>query len=191
MSVQFKMDWEKTLAAITYLAARNLPELSKGKLCKLLFLADKYHLVRFGRPITGDFYWAVDHGPIPSVVKDRLDRLEQNADEELATVLSVDRNSTYPHFYAKNAFGTENLSESDFMALDRAIAQFGNFTFTELRRLTHAMPAYERAWEQRPEDAKRAPMSFEDFFEEDKDAVTGAREEMLENHIIEKLIAAR
>jgi hypothetical protein len=124
-------------------------------------------------------------------VKDRLDRLEQNADEELATLLNVDRSSIYPHFYAKYVFGPENLSKSDFMALDRAIAQFGNLTFTQLRRLTHDMPAYEKAWEQRPEDAKRAPMSFEDFFEKDNDAVTGAREEMLENYIIEKLIAAR
>src|SRR5271165_49756 len=111
MSVQFKMDWEKALAAITHLASKNLPELSKGKFCKLLFLTDKYHLVRFGRPITGDFYWAVDHGPIPSAIKDRFDRLERGADEELAALLNVDRNSKYPIYSAKHVVGAENLSD--------------------------------------------------------------------------------
>ena len=59
MAVQFKLDWEKSLAALVYLASKELPEFDKYKACKLIFLADKYHLVQYARPITGDFYFAV------------------------------------------------------------------------------------------------------------------------------------
>ena len=35
-----------------------------------MFLAEKYHLVRYGRPITGDRYDAMKDGPVPSFTYD-------------------------------------------------------------------------------------------------------------------------
>ncbi len=190
MPVQFKLDWEKAIAALTYLASQNMPELSKGKLCKLLFLADKYHLVRFGRPITGDSYWAVNHGPIPSEIKDRLDALEEGKDRQLADILQLDRSFTYPRVSANALIGMENLSESDRAALDRTVRLFGGLTFAQLRSVTHEMPAYEKAWARRG-DANRSPMAFEEFFEEDEEAVVGAFEEMVETDLLNRAFVIR
>ena len=54
----------------------------------------------------------------------------------------------------------------------------------ELRALTHETVAYQRAWSGKPSDKGSAPMAFEDFFEEDADAIAGAREEMFENDAV-------
>src|SRR5437899_12988053 len=77
MAVAFTFDVEKASAALLYLASRDLPAFDKGKACKLLFLADKLHLVRYGRPITGDHYWALEHGPVPSTVLNLINDVEK------------------------------------------------------------------------------------------------------------------
>jgi hypothetical protein len=48
------------------------------------------------------------------------------------------------------------------------------------------MRAYRKAWDERVVDAKQSPMDFEDFFDEDPDAILGAKDEMLENDLIRK-----
>jgi hypothetical protein len=61
--------------------------------------------------------------------------------------------------------------------------------FFQLKAITHEMVAYKKAWEkQRPDGAKQWPMTFEDFFEEDPNAIAGALEEMTENHVIRKAL---
>ena len=186
MAVEFKLDWDKALATITYLASRNLPDLGKGKLCKLVLLADKYHLVRFGRPITGDLYYAIENGPIPSAILERLDALEDGRDAQLGALLALDRKYCYPRLSARDVAGSENLSESDKQALDHTIDQFGKMTWLELRAITHEMPAYKKAWELRGH-ANRALIAYEDLFEEDDDAIAGVLEEMLETDIVNKV----
>ncbi len=55
----------------------------------------------------------------------------------------------------------------------------GKKTFSELWRLTHDIPAHKNAWADKPDSSN--PMAFEDLFEEDDEALTGAFEEMIEN----------
>jgi hypothetical protein len=191
VSVQFKIDWEKALAALVYLAAKGLPDFDKYKVSKMLFLADKYHIVRFARPITGDIYYAVDYGPIPSQVLDRLEAFEKGNDKQLAGLLELDAKFANPRFAPKSARDYSALSQSDIIALDRVVELFGRKSFAELKNLTHAMPAYSKAWENRPEGKKRALMSYEDFFEEEPDAIQGALEEMVEEDAIRKAFPER
>ena len=191
MAVQFKLDWEKSLAALVYLASKELPEFDKYKACKLIFLADKYHLVQYARPITGDFYFAVPFGPIPSQILNRIKVFEKGEDPELSELLEQDTRFTNPHFRAKRESNFSALSQSDIMALDRVAEVFGHKNFPELRLITHAMPAYSKAWESRLEGARRSPMNFEDFFEEDSEAVQGALEEMMEQHSLESVFPQR
>jgi len=43
---------------------RALRTLTKLKAVTLMYLSDQYHLFRYGRPITGDRYVAMDMGPV-------------------------------------------------------------------------------------------------------------------------------
>ena len=190
MAVRFPFQFSKAHAAFLYLANRGLPDFTKGKACKLLFLADKYHLVRHARPVTGDRYAALSHGPVPSRIKSILDEVEKGnisnpETAEMASTIELDRRFEYPHLNATKAADLDELSETDIDALDAVIRDFGARTFTELRSLTHEMPAYERAWSSKTKP-NHAWMRFEDFFREDECSLAGAQKEMLENDALRK-----
>ena len=193
VSGKFQFDEEKSAAAISYLASKRIQGLSKGKICKLIFLADKCHLVRYGRPITGDKICAMKDGPVPSGILNMLNRfLADPADPAVAILsksVSVDRAYIHPHFQSDDFRLRDFLSDTDVEALDATIARFGDKTFSELRAITHEMPAYYKAWnDNRPHDSPA--MDFEDFFEEDDDAIEAARQEMLDNLNIRKALTS-
>lgn len=186
MPVSFEFQFPKTKAAILYLAQCGMPEFTKGKLCKLLFLADKLHLVQYGRPITGDSYAAMEHGPIPSCVLNILDAIEAETPRtseaiELAAALNLDRRFRYPRLMPAARPKLTNLSESDIEVLNEVVRRYGTKSFTQLRHLTHDLPAYEKVWEDPERTAGSVPMRFEDFFEEDESSLAGVMEEMIEN----------
>jgi uncharacterized phage-associated protein len=184
MSVQFDFDHEKTVAAALYIVSKNLPELTMAKLFKLLYFSDKDHLVRYGRPITGDHYVAMKDGPVPSNLYDLFKELRGTPSSEAAVLLAKNIKTEistyqYPRLVASGTIDPMQLSISDIASLDRILFEFGQLTFLRLRSLTHDTPAWENAWADRKTES--APMKFEDFFEEDPNAIIGAKEEMLEN----------
>lgn len=198
MTITFPYEFEKALTALVYLASKPkaVPALDKYKAGKLLFLADKYHLVRYGRPILGDFYRALDYGPIPQKTMDALhalvdDRRRRTPEtDRLAKALEVDHRYQYPRFGATVAPNLEALSVSERRALEHVVAEYGKKTFDELKALTHEMPAYKKA-RARVKGARAIDMRYEDFFEEDPDAIAGALDEMLETHRLRTAFPAR
>lgn len=199
MAATFHFNPRKALAALVYLAAlqpKTVRNLDKYKASKLLFLADKYHVVQYARPIFGDYYRALPWGPVPQTILDVLHQLEDGAIRDAVAVdaakvldVRVEPSHDYPCFYLKattfdvSAF----LSKSEIKALELAASKYGQMTFRQLYDLTHAMPAYMRAWNRRG-DASAADMKYEDFFESDPDAVPEALEEMLEDDAMRKAL---
>jgi uncharacterized phage-associated protein len=178
MVVAFEFDPQRTLAAIAYIASKELPRFDKYRVCKLVFLADRQHLVRYGRPITGDTYYALDWGPVPSATLDALNN-NHPLSEELRKVLKKERAQTgkkrpsNPHYQLRSTkklkrLWLEYLSKSDLIVLDDIVARYGDKTFSELYEITHALPAYYRAWGRR--EGNRSLMRFEEFFENDESA---------------------
>lgn len=187
MSVQFEFDYEKTVAAALYIVSKNLPELTMAKLFKLLYFSDKDHLVRYGRPITGDKYMAMKDGPVPSNLYDLFKELRGTPSSEAGALLAKNikvevSTYQYPRLKAIGEVDPIQLSVTDIASLDRILFDLGKLDFLRLRSLTHDTPAWENAWAQRTGDS--SPMSFEDFFEEDPNAIVGAKEEMLENFVL-------
>lgn len=189
--VRFDFDFEKFLAAVQYISSKELPNLDAYKICKLLFFADKYHLVSYGRPITGDVYCALRYGPVPSQALDLLNALAKGEDEDdenvkrMASRFVIDRRFRYPRFSTTDASGFSDLSKSDLMSLDEVINEFGKMNFNQLKSITHAVYAYKKTWE-KGEHAMR----YEDFFREDPDAIDGAYQEMLENQRLRRAFGA-
>jgi uncharacterized phage-associated protein len=196
MSVQFGFDFERTLAALVYVASK--PEATGYKLCKLVFLSDKLHIVRFGRPITGDQLRAMDYGPVPSNVYDLLKGVlakgedhEQEHVRTLAGHLSVDRRYANPRFQvARQVDYGYFLSPVELNALDEVVAAHGRKSFDELYTLTHEMPAYKKAWEDPARSSRNPLMSFEDLFTNDSEAIAGAQEEMVEDYEMRQTLQA-
>jgi uncharacterized phage-associated protein len=185
MAVAFQYDFDSALAAIVFFSSRKPDALDKYKLCKLIFLADKFHLVRYARPITGDRNCAMEYGPVPSVTLDLLnDLISENYKDErvrkMADFLAVDRRYQYPRINPKQKIEFEDsLSHSDIQALEETLKKHGDKTFDELKSLTHEMPAYRKAWG--AGESRNPAMMYEDLFTEDGDAMSGVLEEMIEN----------
>jgi hypothetical protein len=100
----------------------------------------------------------------------------------LSQEIDLDRNFQYPRIVSRGsaALVEEQLSISDREILQRIVEIFGSKSFAELRGISHETPAYEKAWAVRG-NARSASMAFEDFFEEDEEALAGIREDAIEN----------
>jgi uncharacterized phage-associated protein len=198
MAVRFELDEEKTVAAIVFLADAGIRDLTKYKISKLLFLADKYHLVRYGRSITGDRICAMEYGPVPSVTLDALNTFlgseqgnpaAQNMAKTLSEYITTDAKYRNKHFVAARKMDFQRyLSPSDLGALKEVIKEHGSKSFEELKAMTHELFAYRKAWADRGCD--NPTMKFEDLFVEDPDAIEGAFEEMIENYELSRGKAA-
>jgi len=193
VEVRFKFSPPKAQAVIAYLAQKNVPSLDVYKICKLVFLADKLHLVQFGRPITGDDYAALVDGPVPSEIYDLL-KPGRKGNDEFVAVFLIDTRYKYPRYSlrADAEINFELLSKSDRQVLDEVVRRHGAKDFNELKILTHEMPEWKKAWTDRRADWQGSyPMYFEEFFEEDSDALTGTLEIVIENAGIANAFARR
>jgi len=54
---------DSVIETIIYIL-RKIKKADKIKIIKLVYLANKYHLAKYGRTITGDDYYAIEHGPV-------------------------------------------------------------------------------------------------------------------------------
>ncbi|MGO9132129.1 MAG: Panacea domain-containing protein [Bryobacteraceae bacterium] len=138
--MRFRFKPEKFVNAVAYLA-RACPNSTKITICKQLYYADKRHLVEYGRPILGDHYYKLPHGPIPTR---GLDMLRKRASPEenalFEKFIAVIGDSVYPRQQADRRV----FSKSDLEALDWVIEKYGKMSAYALRNRTHA----EAPWKQ-------------------------------------------
>ncbi|MBL4872109.1 MAG: SocA family protein [Rhodobacteraceae bacterium] len=162
--VKFRTKPEKIVETMLYLAHKGI-ELSQYKTVKLLYLADREHFRRFGRPISYDKYVAMEYGPVASIALDIING---------KNVLGVDKDALP---FEINTIGVHSLisdpkrdirrelfSKSDLIILDDTVEKYGHFEFGKLYELTHKHFAYSRAWNN--QKTKADPMFFEDFLDE-------------------------
>lgn len=147
--IRFRVNWNKCIEAVDLLA-RHQDEITQYYVGKVCYFADKEHLLDYGRPITGDRYIAMEHGPVPSAVYDLLKGNSGLPDEVMKAFskrirLRSKQNMIQVSSRRKNHF--ENLSETDQEYLLAALKLYGNMSFAELRELTHKETAWSRAWE--------------------------------------------
>ena len=151
--VAFRFQADKFVNAVAFLAGR-CPGTTKLKICKLLYFADRDHLRRFGRPIVGDHYYKLPHGPIPTRGLDILRGLGSPVEKALLDQhVSIVRVEIRP----KRNPDLKVFSKSDIEILQTTCESYGKLTAGQLRRLSHAEPAWLQAEE-------NGPMDYSQFF---------------------------
>ena len=166
----FDFKHKKATQALNYFAKKAGGRISRLKAVKLVYFADRYHLRRYGRLVTGDSYFAFPYGPIPSVT---LDIAEDSNDipEVNYSRGYIKPVSEYDYESIKN-IDTVCFSETDVEALKFAWDSFGSFGDEkgfELAKLTHEYPEWKRfEAEFKTDSEKRFEMKLEDFFENPK-----------------------
>lgn len=136
---------KKIIQALAYLASK-LPDqnLDEMKAYKLLWLADRCHLRLNGRTITGDRYYAMPRGVVPTDAKHLLDGestiLETPDNYFSQWIEKVDSHK----FRAVNVPDLTEFSESDIEILDRVISIYGSYSRHNLSDLSHKYPEWKK-----------------------------------------------
>lgn len=153
--LQFEFDPIKLGQALACLAS-GIHDLTKLKAAKLLYFADKLHLTRYGRPITGDRYYCLDHGPVPSAslnaINDLLSpvrirvggrTLENHMSKVLGEFVHVDRRGVHPRLVSRlEPRELDALTETEREVLNATVKQYGKLPAGRLIELTHK----EKTW---------------------------------------------
>ncbi|OHE80124.1 MAG: hypothetical protein A2107_04660 [Verrucomicrobia bacterium GWF2_62_7] len=160
----FSFSHRKATQALNFLARQAGGSINKMKALKLVYFADRYHLRRFGRPVTGDEYLAMNYGPVPSGTKDLAEMSDFLGEEEGSYAKAFLRPQDRFTFSSEALVEEKVFSQSDRDALAWAWGCFGAKGQFELAEMTHSYPEWKRHEESLKAGlTSRAPMNYRDF----------------------------
>lgn len=165
-------NYDKIREAILFViikAASLDKQVTRYDIVKTIFLADRAHLNKYGRPITFDNYVAMKHGPVPSFCYDALKGDKSALDKCGGALWSMQEHRDTQNVYflynePKRQYDENILSESDVEELSDALVVVKALGFGQIRKLTHDDLAYVDAWEDN-DLRKQFPMSYALLFD--------------------------
>lgn len=164
MCIHLDFNYKKATQALNFYADKDSGCINKMKAIKLIFLADRYHLRKYGRPIINDEYFAMPYGPVASGVKDIAEMSGFLGDNERSY---AEKYLTIPDQY--NIKSTDKVdfvfSKSNIEALEFSWDNFGNISEYRLSEITHEFPEWKKH-KAKLEKKSRVRMSYEDFFDD-------------------------
>lgn len=162
----------KLVQILAYLANKsNRSQINKLKAIKLAWAADRYHVRKYGRLVTGDDYFALKYGPVASQLKNIAEEdsyLPESYIEYSKNFIkpSKDRNTVE----AQADADLDLLSTTDREALDFAIDSFGQYSGFELADYSHKYPEWKRFEKVLDSgEVARARIDLDDFFKSPSD----------------------
>jgi uncharacterized phage-associated protein len=141
--IQFTFNPQKSTQALNFFAIKQGGQVNKMKALKLIFLADRYHLRKYGRLITNDTYVAMKHGPVPSTTRD-IAEFNDYLDEAEKHYSSHYVESDNLKLKSKKKIDVTVFSESDLEALNFVWDNFGHYDQFQLRDITHSYPEWKK-----------------------------------------------
>jgi uncharacterized phage-associated protein len=148
MPSQFEFQPEKSLAVASYLASRTGETMHA--ILKMVYVADRFHLERYGRPITGDRFTAMKEGACPSRIYDSMKVLrgEQSTNYLPNSEKYLDVDATTYDVSVKDMPSLDVLSASDIECLDEAISILKRLGRWEIHKMAH-----DAAWQKTSRNA--------------------------------------
>ena len=148
--MNLEQETAKILAPCLYILNKT-GKISKHHLSKVLYFADKSHIAKYGRTLTGQRYIAMKNGPVPSQLYDFIKFVEGVSDgfflsEHAKFVPKFIGFAPRYYVFAKVPAETQFLSVSAVRALDDSILANKNVTFDERTENSHDS-AWREAWE--------------------------------------------
>jgi uncharacterized phage-associated protein len=159
----------KAVQALAYIAnTQDNREINKMRALKLIWLADRLHLRKYGRTLTGDHYVAMKFGPVPSSTRDILQQntfsLSQSMLEYANNFIAVTGKWDYRALCDVNM---KVFSETDIEVLSEIVTTYRKLSPFDLRDMSHDFPEWRKFEEELLKNPDRAfPMDMKDFFED-------------------------
>src|SRR6266478_1829705 len=141
----FSFSHRKATQALNFFARKAGGRINKMKALKLVYFADRFHLRKYGRPVVGDEYLAMNYGPVASGTKDLAEMSDFLGEEEKNYAKRFIKPTETALGYSSVAGIDEKvLSASDREALEFAWKRFGHIEKYALAKLTHQYPDWKR-----------------------------------------------
>lgn len=193
---------QKLVQVLAYLANKSeANSINKLKAIKLVWAADRYHMRKYGRLVSGDDYYALKYGPVASQLKNIAE------EDSFLPESYVKYSKQYIHpdaeklnIKASKSADNDFLSKTDVEALDFAWDNFSQYDGFELADLSHKYPEWKK-FEKLINSGQisRGRISLEDFFDEpvgikadpfktDKEILNGAKEIFIQNFEVERAL---
>ncbi|MCL2220022.1 MAG: Panacea domain-containing protein [Chitinispirillia bacterium] len=140
MSIRFNMNTQKAIESIIWITRNG--ESNMYNIWKILFAAEKYHLNKYGRPITGDKYIAMEFGTVPSWLYDatKIKRPGMGFIKDANSLIAArDPMSDY-------------LSQSDLEALSHGVSEYAGLSFSSVKDKNHEEPAWKKNYNLREDN---------------------------------------
>lgn len=139
MPLKFRED--KATQAAGWLIDRSGGQVNYTKLIKLLYIAERTAILRYGRPITFDSYFSMDHGPVLSFVYDRI-KTAPTPGENQYWHQYISPHQDYDVVLTKET-PTDQLSEAEIRILAEVFEDFGQMDWNQLCKYTHTLPEWQ------------------------------------------------
>ena len=165
MNASSETSYKKTTQALNFLACKKDGKINKMKAIKLIYLADRLHLRKYGRTVVGDIYWAMKLGPVGSRAKNvaELSSIPEN-------ILSYAKKYIRPidkkkhHLESIKQVDLDVFSKTDIECLEAVYDKFSDKDQFELKDLTHQYPEWLKYERELKTGKKRVKMNYDDLF---------------------------
>ena len=146
----------KIKATVLYIL-KNFPDgVDYIKLFKIMYFAQQEHLVKYGKPIFNDSFYALRLGPVPSFSYKHLQKIENghfDVYEDVKTFMNAfNVNENTQLIFNKEEPDMDELAVADVKSLDNVIKKYGNIDSIELSELSH-----DEAWKKASKRAVKNP----------------------------------
>src|SRR3989338_7102532 len=117
--------------------------LGKVKLMKLFYFLDFIHVKKFGSPVTYDTYINLEHGPIPSAIKNLVDTADDDIDNSmLADTIKIEKidDNDIHRVIVKKAFSENDkkyFSDSELEVLNIVCSRFAENNARSIEEASH------------------------------------------------------
>jgi uncharacterized phage-associated protein len=136
--IRFNFNEKKTTQIASEFLKLNGGKMNHMKLVKLIYLSDRESLCRWNRPLTGDDYYSLPHGPILSRTLNVLNRLvagpywQEYVTERSGNTVCLQKSCP-----------VDQLSHRELKLLGELFEKFREYSEFQLRDYCHALPEYK------------------------------------------------
>ncbi len=177
----------KMRACLLYVLRQLGKETDFIKLFKILYFAQREHLVKYGRGVIGDTFHALRFGPVPSFIYKALQmaqgRLERMPDfDPFLEGIEVSNTSLVSSSVEPDM---DELSLSDIACLDKYIEKYRDMNSYKLSNRSHYDKAWKDAFTRSKDDPEKDVMTVLDIAKAGN-AKSGVIAYIKENMLIDK-----
>ena len=201
--MQIDVQDRKLVQLLNYFAHKDKSKtINKLKAIKLVWVADRYHLRKYGRLVSADEYYALKFGPVGSQLKNIAEQDSFLPDSYVKySKKYIEPTNRKLNIKALSDVESNLLSQTDLEALEFAWKNFGSNSGFDIANISHKYPEWAKFKEViESGQVAREKIELLDFFEDseditedafemDKDILKSSKEIFIQNRKIDKALA--